>query len=300
MPEICEVCLTSQYLQKMIGDHITKITILHGRYTKTKIKGIELLRFPLSVTNIETKGKFMWITMKTPKKHTIYLMNTFGLTGEWSFEKLKTNNVKFSLESDKSNRDDYNLYFGDVRNFGTIQFTDDIKILENKLKKLAPDILQTPMHTNEFIEIVESSKSQKKNLATILMSQDKSSGLISGLGNYLVPEILYRASLSPHRTLSSLSKDEIKKLFSTIKYVLKLCYITNETKYIEHLSEFLKKHKKYIKMGKYPNYLSDINIGKDKFQFLVYRKKFDDLNNKIIGEEIIKGRTTYWCPSVQK
>jgi formamidopyrimidine-DNA glycosylase len=133
-----------------------------------------------------------------------------------------------------------------------------------------------------------------------MMEQNKKNGIGSGLGNYLVPEILYRAKISPHRHVGDLSKKDVENLLDSMKYIIKLCYVTNTTDYVSHLSKFLKTHRNKIKSGKFPNYISDIKIEDDKSDFKVYRKKIDEFGNKIIGEEIIKGRTTYWCPDVQK
>ena len=133
MPEVCEVCLTSQYLSNIIGRSITNIEILKGRYIKTPIKG--KIKFPSKIIDVNSKGKFMWMTLEHNGK-TYYLLNTFGLTGQWSLEKLKYNNIKFKLNEG-------NLYFGDMRNFGTIEFTDNIDVLNKKLNKLTPDFLKT-------------------------------------------------------------------------------------------------------------------------------------------------------------
>jgi len=121
--------------------------------------------------------------------------------------------------------------------------------------------------------MVEQVKNKKKKIVEILMSQEIHKGIGSGLGNYLVPEILYDAQLSPHRTLDSLTHKELLTLSHSIKHILRLCYMTNETKYIGHLEGFLKEHKKLVAEHKFPNYHSSVKIGKEKFQFRVYRKK---------------------------
>jgi len=295
MPEICEVCLTSQYLSSMVNDKITKIKILSGRYVKTPIKHIDDLEFSLKIKSINTKGKFMWFEL-SHGENKYYMMNTFGLTGKWSFDKLESNRVEFTIQS-KTQK--YKLYYSDIRNFGTIEFTQDKKILDKKLNKLADDFLQSPMSDTDFESKIKNFKNKNKKLVIVLMSQDKSTGLGSGLGNYLVPEILYRAKLSPHRTIKSLTQSEIIELNHAIQHQLKLCYVDNNTDYIAHLNDFLKTHKKNIKDGKFPNYLNNIKIGKEKFQFNVYRRKTDNNGNPVIGDIIIPKRTTYWCPTIQ-
>jgi formamidopyrimidine-DNA glycosylase len=296
MPEVCEVCLTSQYLSSAIGDKITGIKILRGRYLKKPIKGLEDLQFPLQIEDIDTKGKFMWMTLKHDDK-IFYMLNTYGLTGTWAFDKIDASNIRFSVKSKNSK---YKMYFGDVRNFGTIEFTDDIKVLNKKLNKLAPDFLKTPLSLEEFQNKFQDFKNKKKKIVVVLMSQESKDGIGSGLGNYLVPEILYRAKLSPHRTIGSLEKDDLKKLYKSINYTLRLCYISNITEYVEHLEKFLETHSKNIKDGKFPNYLGNVKTNNETFQFQVYRRKEDDAGNEVIGDKIISGRTTYWCPTVQK
>lgn len=296
MPEVCEVCLTSQYLSSTIGDKITGIKILRGRYLKKPIKCFDDLEFPLQIEDIDTKGKFMWMTLKH-KDRIIYMLNTYGLTGKWSFDKIDDANVKFSVKSKDTK---YHIYFCDMRNFGTIEFTDDINILNKKINKLAPDFLKNPLSFNDFEDKISHYKNKKKKIVIVLMSQESKDGLGSGLGNYLVPEILYRAKISPHRTIGSLEHDEIKKLYKSINSTLRLCYTSNITEYVEHLESFLKKHNKNIKDGKFPNYLANIKTNDDIFEFKVYRQKEDEFGNQVVGDKIISGRTTYWVPNVQK
>ena len=301
MPEICEVCLTSQYLHTIIHGNIEHIIVLGGRYKKKPILGFNLLKFPLKIDAINTKGKFMWFTLSnddnTDDEHKIYLMNTFGLTGKWSFEKLPNANIEFRIS--KKNKQ-YSLYFCDQRNFGTIEFTSDIAKLDNKLNKLADDLLQTDIPNNLFRERL--SKFKNKTIVSVLMSQEKKSGIGSGLGNYLVPEILYRAKISPHRKIKTLSKSEIKLLHNAIKYQLRLCYIHNNTEYISHMSKFLSTHPNKIQQNIFPNYYDNISIDKSDIKsfFKVYRQKKDPDGFDVIGDHIISGRTTYWSPEVQK
>jgi formamidopyrimidine-DNA glycosylase len=296
MPEVCEVCLTSQYLNSIIDDSITKINTLSGRYKKHEIRGLNQLIFPLKICEIHTKGKFLWFVLMHDKQ-PFYMLNTFGLTGKWSFDELDHSNVEFII---KSTTKTYKIYFSDTRNFGTIEFTKNIDILNKKLDKLAPDFLQTDFTDEDFYQNIKNYKNKKKDINTVLMSQEKNKGVGSGLGNYLVPEILYRAKISPYRTIDSLSKRDIIVLSTTIKHVLKLCYLSNQTQYISHLNKFLEKHKKMVDDGVFPNHHKNVKIGKEKFQFKVYRRKYDDDDHPVVGDKIIEGRTTYWVPDVQK
>ena len=116
----------------------------------------------------------------------------------------------------------------------------------------------------------------------------------SGIGNYLVAEILYRDEISPHRLSDSLTDEEIKNLKYWIAYVVKLSYVANDIGYMINL----KNEKDKITRK---NYHPEIKLKKSdqEFRFNVYKKKFDPLGNKVTAEKIIAGRTTYWVKKVQ-
>ena len=137
-------------------------------------------------------------------------------------------------------------------------------------------------------------------IVKVLMNQNKVDGIVSGLGNYLVPEILYRCKISPHRKVGELSDNEIKIMAQITKEIVKQCYIYNDTGYMEDIKEFVEEHYDGLHKGKYPDYHSEIKIKKgQKFMFYVYRQKVDPYGNKVIAEKIINNRSTYWVPDIQ-
>jgi len=293
MPEICEVTLTAEILEKFFKGKILKEVKIHdGRYKKNPPEGFEIFasylkNHPMTIKSIETKGKFLYFTLVDETGKKAYIMNTFGLEGMWSL--LKVEFYKISFETTEGKK----FWFNDMRNFGTFKFTFDKKELDKKLNKLAPDFLKSNMSCEELQEQFEnlSDKNQSKKILIILMDQ----GLVgSGLGNYLVPEILYRAKISPHQTIENMTDEQYESLCKAIKHVLKLCYLANKTGYMEYLTEYLPKLKK-------KNYLPETKLKKnEEFAFLVYRQDKDPLGNKVKAEKIIKDRTAYWVPSVQK
>lgn len=300
MPEISEVVITSQYLSKLINKEITGFKILSGRYSHQDMRGKKLLKnnLPLIIQKIDTKGKFMWFKLKN-NDVTLYLMCTFGLTGEWTIKAKNTNdddNVRVKFEIEKKD----NLYFTDQRNFGTLQITDDYEVVKKKLNELGPDLLKTEFELKEFKERLYSSKvNQTISIVKILMDQTKK-GIGSGLGNYLAPEILYASKISPYRTIASLSPLEIKKLYNSLKYILKLSYVNNNIGYMGSFKKFMSTHKKKISDGVYPDYIPSVDVDDEKFEFKVYMKKNDPSGNTVKKDNIIGERSTYWVPDVQK
>lgn len=287
MPEIAEVALTAEILEKYLKNKILlSFDFISGRYTKKSPPGyIEFLNdLPLKVKMINSRGKFLWFELFKPsdKNKKWYIWNTFGLTGMWSLVEPKYTRAILTFKNDLV------AYFSDMRNFGTFKFSTDKKALENKLKELSPDFLK-----DDDFDLSKIKKYQVP-IVKILMDQKK---VGSGLGNYLVAEILYRAKISPHRLGSHLSDDDIENLKYWIKYMVKLSYIDNHIGYMANLEEEANKIKR-------KNYHPDIKLKDKTFKFLVYRKKTDPYGNKVKAEKIVGSggnkRTTYWVPAVQK
>lgn len=309
MPEGPEICITAQYLKtKLKGRTISKLEVLSGRYTHAKLKGAEHLNGDkkYKVKDISSKGKLLWFKMESKAGNILYLINRFGLTGGWSFHRSNSDRIRLTIVDEKKNKT-YQLYYYDDRNFGTIELTKDITDLTNKCDALAPDLLKTSFTPAQFMNWIKLflSKSKKRNdalIGKILMNQNASDGIGSGIGNYLMPEILYDAKISPFRTVGSLSESEIEKLGVSIKKIIKLSYYNNATGYMTTFSNFVETHRKGIDNGKYSDYHKDIKFkATDKFEFKVYRQKTDKLGNKVENDKTINnGRTTYWVLAIQK
>lgn len=300
MPEVPEITLTCQYLTSKIKNKIlSSIKIKSGRYTHEELQGLNLIKNKsLIVKSVNSHGKFLWLELTDDNDDHVYIMVTFGLTGYWSFNDTD-NKSRIQLKL-KHNDKKINLYFFDQRNFGTIVLTNDKNVLDKKLNKLAPDVLQTEMSDKELSDMIKKfinkKTSRDKNIVKTLMNQEL---IVSGIGNYLVAEILYDAKINPHRSFDELTNSEIKKIAHSMRKISKFAYYDNTTGYMENISEFANKHHEKIKSGKLPDYHPDIEIN-DSFVFNVYNQKHDPKKNIVKRDEIVKGRTIYWCPNVQK
>lgn len=301
MPEGPEIVITEQYLKtKIRKKKIEKIEILSGRYTHQKLKGLDLINFPLTVEEIDSKGKFLWMILKDSNGDILFMMNTFGMTGKWSFSSNNSARIKFTIRSIKTKNKTYTLYYIDPRNFGTMEFTNDKDKINDKIKKLAPDILKTTMTDDDLAlaihRYIDISKRKQLNLVKTLMDQES---IVSGIGNYLVAEILYDAKLNPHRNLNDLSEDEIKQLAHSIRKISKYAYYDNNSGYMEYFKNFMKTHTNRIDKGIFPDYHPDIKPI-ENFQFKVYQQSEDPNGYKVIQDEIVKGRTIHWIKEIQK
>lgn len=305
MPEGPEVKILSQYLaSKIKGKIFQSLEILGGKYKRLGIENLEEIQNKnFKIKEVDSKGKLMWIKLVDNNNNQIYLTSHLGLTGFWSFEEDENDKIQINIKDKNKN---YKLCYQDPRNFGNINIYTKNELNE-KLELLADDVLNKSFTEEDFENKVKkylNVSSQRKNqiIFKILMKQEKKDGLVSGLGNYLVPEILYNCKISPTRKIGTLTTNEIHELSKSIKYITKLSYYNNDTGYMTNFDKFVEKHKKGIDKGIYPEFHTDTVLLKtDKFEFKVYQQKKDPDGNPVEANKTInEGRTTYWVPSVQK
>ena len=105
--------------------------------------------------------------------------------------------------------------------------------------------------------------------------------VISGVGNYIKSEALYRAGINPHITPAEMNDQQIKSLWSWIGTIIKTSYEQGGATLATYTD-------------------MDNNHGDFVFSFNVYRKESDPLGNKVIHEITPDGRMTHWVPEIQK
>lgn len=103
-----------------MGRTIVNTQILSGRYAKKIPDGWEDINFPITVTEVGCKGKFIYISFGSD----LHIFNTLGMTGGWSEVETKHSRIRFDLDDGRE------IYFNDTRNFGTIKFVTEKKCAE--------------------------------------------------------------------------------------------------------------------------------------------------------------------------
>lgn len=295
MPEVSEVALTAEIINKKYKNlKLKKIKIMNGRYSRKNPDGFEVFvdSLPLRLKKVNSKGKFMWFEFIDKNNNEYFIFNTFGLDGMWSFEK-NNKHDKFKFVFEDENKDKIKLYYNDVIGYGTFTFKDSRDELDKKLKNLGLDFLKEKYSDKDIwkkIKKLQLHKNHKnKKIVEVLMNQKL---LGSGIGNYLVAEILYRAKISPHKLISDFDKKLSYELSKSIKYTVKLSYISNKAGYMTILDKYLENHK-------FKNYHPDVEIDCN-FEFRVYQQEKDPCGNKVTREKIVNGRTTHWVKKIQK
>ena len=296
MPEFPEVYTTVKGLNKnIVGLKIVDIwqgafsshplftnTIKNKKYFtafKKKVIGSK-------VKNVSQKAKYILIELDNSFTIVIHMKMTGHLLfGKWKKEKenWKPLDTKSAL-NDPFNRhirtmftfsNDKQLAFCDSRKFGSVELFEN-KNLDNRFIKLGP----TPFEIDikKFKELLLKSN---REIKTVLMDQT----LVSGIGNIYSDEALFRTHVLPIRKINSLTENEWKLLFKSIKEVL-----NGGIKFGgDSMSDY---RNVYGERGNFQN------------KHLVYQRKGGECKTKgckgVIKKKKIGGRSACYCDICQK
>ena len=245
MPEGPEVRTVVDQLQGGVGNRLVDIQFLSGRYVRHgRPKGFEEMAktmtpyfhspnpSPEAIDRVQewnTKGKFIYMVLddgKNPPDEKDFCRSiwiTLGMTGQFVNEKVHQQDQRFArwyLELLDVNSGTFRkVYYHDQRNFGTLKFSLSKEELEKKLNSLGPDVLNKETTIDDFLDRMSSTK-EEQNICVFLMDQAK----ISGVGNYILSESLYRANLDPFASLNELDDTMRRTLFQEIKAVCQESY----------------------------------------------------------------------------
>ena len=104
--------------------------------------------------------------------------------------------------------------------------------------------------------------------------------VIAGVGNYIKAESLYLAKLSPHRTVESLSDDDLILLKQKIQEVMTESFASGGAT-----------------IRTYKNFNGESGEYGDRF--IVYNQKTDPVGNPVVKEQTKDKRKTHWVPNIQ-
>ena len=269
VPEGVEVKLSADVIRPLIVDKKVYHVYVgpNSRYKASLPDGLTKFERGCHIVSVDTHGKFMYWTFD----NGWFLLNTFGMSGQWSSIIGKHPCLIFQLENSSEQ-----MVFNDPRHFGTIKFTNNKKDLDEKLNDLGWDPLADGINDLNINWIKNKLDHSRKCIGELLMNQS----LFAGVGNYIRAEALYLSGISPWRPACTLTEKEKLYLCQQVVYVMQESY--------DHQGATILTYKDaYGAEGKYSSC------------FKVYGKKEDPLGRKIKKEKTPDGRTIHWCPEVQ-
>lgn len=292
MPEAAEVRVISEYLNKVwSGKLIVSLVWDHkSKFVKTGIKNLELVKVPCKVIRVFSHGKLIIIEVVNSDKSTIFMVSQLSMEGKWVHKKEKHSNFRIHFGNLNQDKTAYIIedtwYYNDSRHFGHFnvypELTEPKKahgpcLMNTALASqglLTPNYHQNIADINFFTQKIKNPRIASKHICDFLMEQKH----ISGVGNYLRAEILYRAKINPCKTLSSFSDKDIKTLYDAIIQQMLIAYGA-----------------KGLTIKSYWD--PEGNAGKCPLN--VYNQSHDPTGNNVDKFKDKSGRTVHWVPKVQ-
>mmetsp|Transcript_7135 Transcript_7135/g.16556 ORF Transcript_7135/g.16556 Transcript_7135/m.16556 type:complete len:469 (-) Transcript_7135:2182-3588(-) len=244
MPEGPEVRSLVDELQGCVGKRLVDFKFVSGRYVDHgRPRGFDSFASTMTqvkenpgrtdiINSVQCKGKFIYFVLdsgdsKSVEKEDSYLRSiwiTLGMTGQFlnqSIENTNKSGPRWYIElMDTETGTRSLIYYRDTRNFGTLRFSLSEKEFADKIDSLGPDMLDVGQTTEDVFLSAMIKSSQRRNVCKFLMDQSK----ISGIGNYILAEGLYRARIDPFAALVEISTEQRRRLFKELRDVIVTSY----------------------------------------------------------------------------
>lgn len=295
MPELPEVEAIKKGLEKEVkGQRILSVQVLSEKIVasnsnirqadKSKTNNFIQNIKNRVIVNINRRAKNIIIELDNQSIILIHLKMTgqliYSAHNKSSSQNIKTNthnkhtHIIFELENGI-------LYYNDMRQFGYVLFYHSLAeaIAEGHFQKLGLEPLESDFTLEYFKNNIRNKKNKNKILKSVLLEQK----IVVGLGNIYVDEVCYASNISPHRTLHTLSEEEINILYQNIKSIL--------TEAIENGGSSISDYKLVNgASGLYQNKHQVYN----RAQLPCYNCQTP------LNRSIISGRSTIHCPTCQR
>lgn len=272
MPELPEVETIVRDLQKKIaGQTVVHVTIHDPRVVRHSppaqfTKGI----IGQKIERVSRRGKaIVMVLQPSGDQFVVQLMMTGQLIFSSSPAPARDTKVTFQLLKKGW------VHYNDFRTFGRLQIVRDLKEIPY-FEKLGPE----PLEQNFTVHILSDRlKNRKTPIKPLLLNHQ----FVAGIGNIYASEILYASQIHPARAARSLDPEEVVRLHTSIKDILKTAVRLR---------------------GSSMNTYRDTDGQKGRFMTMirVYGREQDACEHcqTTIIREFQSGRSTFYCPSCQK
>jgi len=265
MPEIVEVKLLADSLNRYLKNHIV-IWIANPKATK-KYKKFwpQVAKKKFKVLQVHQKGKTLIFDLQDIKTgQLIWVINELRMTGRWSKE--TGDHEWFQLIV--SGKDP--LWYTDVRGFGLFDYYAHEKDYLVKMDQRGPDILSEVKNAEQFVQRMQTKP--RWQIVKALVDQS----LVSGIGNWIKSDALYKAKIDPRTRVMDLSTKQLTKLYRAVMSVIKTS----------------------LKLKGSIGYVG-FNGKRGGYKFLIYKHKHVK-EGEVKTIKLTDGRTTHWVPTMFK
>ena len=202
------------------------------------------------------------------------------MTGNWNFNITKWSHICFDFKSTQNKIDVSHVFFEDPRCFATMDFfiPTTLHHAQKYIQDLAPSWLSThhQITLEKFISGIQHAN--KKYLVCVLMDQRQ---VCSGIGNYLLSEIMYACKLHPDIRCNQLSVNVMSQIYHNATKIIQLAYTLNG--------------------ATFKNFLNvDTTPGTYSTKMQVYGQSHDIHGNVVSTQRGHHGRTIHFVENLQK
>jgi len=269
MPELPEVETVVRALRPALsGRRIRELELHHPRVSRhSNPEFLSSVCKGATIETLERRGKFILFQLKNKPQLAVHLRMSGQLL--LSEKPLDSPHIRATFHLDKGP----NLYFVDIRTFGTIFLVDGSE--PKGFRSLGIEPLSSGFTVKSFRSLLENRSTPIK---TFLLMQER----IAGIGNIYASEALWRAKIDPRTSAGDLSSHAIKRLHESLIQVLKDAVEQMGTT----LSDFRRPDGE---PGRYGNKLN------------VYGREEEPCFHcgKPIQRIVQNGRSTFFCPRCQ-
>jgi len=266
-----------------LGQNLLSVEVIKDDFQK-KTRGLDQLVLPKRVIGVETNGKIGYMLLEDGTAVCL----TFGMTGNIRIEPtpeylkrrgeteeqyMKHCKIRFQVQ-DTATGEKSQFYFHCMRNFAWVYYFTSAE-LGKKLATIGPSILSDEPLEQKLL-VARWRKYNHKTVCETLMEQK----LISGIGNYIKAEILYRCGIYPLAKVKDLSDSHLWSLYLEARQIAADAYADGGAS-----------------LYTYTGINGDRSNFKLKLQ--VYDRAVDPHGNKIDRLQTPDKRTTHWVESLQ-
>ena len=283
MPEGPEVKITSDGLRyEILNRSLINIFVTEAsRYYKNPFKHFKELNYPIRINAVYSKGKKILIEGTDDLGEKVTFISALAMEGSWKLHPGKHAGIElhFSSGSDLSDSgsnflDPKILYFHDTRHFGSFDICLNQDEIDFVLKSVGPDLLNGDITFEQYNSVVSLDKLKEKEICWFMMEQK----FFSGVGNYLLAEILYACKILPTRLLKNLSSKDKYNLWYYSRKLLKDSYESGGLTIATYFS---------------------MTGEKGVFDTKVYMREKDPLGNPVVTGTFSNKRTSHYVPKIQ-
>jgi formamidopyrimidine-DNA glycosylase len=226
MPELPEV----ETVRRGLAELIIGKTVVSAQHDTDKAfpnasKDVKAFLIGALVTAVRRRAKVLMIDLSSDYSLVVHLKMTGQMVyvGDTRFGAGHPNDSLINALPDRSTRvtlafhDDTHLYFNDQRKFGWMRLMPTIEIPNiDFMKKVGPEPLDADFTAYQFTE--RFARRARTSIKAALLDQT----VVAGVGNIYADESLWGAKIHPKRLVSSVTKEEFKKLYKALRDVMNL------------------------------------------------------------------------------